>query len=168
MKLVFLGSALAMTIYGIYLMRSDYGSKTFEAFGFGLQSENFVAWCQTRVKKIEVSRGEVVYLLHEENRKWWVQESRDGQLSSPKELDYIAVEKWLAEFCQVKTEKNLTPQEAMALPVSPIMNIELINGEKKTLFRIGETDLQIKGRAFASEEMEKGLLELYRLLAIRP
>ena len=68
-KVLSLATALALTIYGMFLLNSDYGNKMFEALGFGLHTKSYVAWCQNRVAKMELV-SEPVMSVYESERKW--------------------------------------------------------------------------------------------------
>ena len=153
--------ALGLCIYTIVLLQGDFGAKTMEALGFKEHSENFVAWCQNRVHSMRFAEEPQVAIV-EHDRQWSV--DREGQGSEV--IRYITLEKWFGEFCQVRAEYT-EPAEAVALSLTPLLEVEFINDAKVTIFRVGEDQLQIGGKIFRSETLERGLNRLREIMVDR-
>jgi hypothetical protein len=153
-RTLILSVALSATIYGIFALKSDYGSTIFEAFGFGLHSKNYVSWCQQRVAKIEILTEEPL-VVFEESRKWIGQRSEKDQF----EINYLSMERWLGTYCQVNVNES-SNQIPLDAELVPILRIELLDGTKKSFFLLADGRYFLKGRAFRSEEFDEGLKAL--------
>lgn len=104
-----------------------------------------VSWCDTRVTSIEFEPGQKIF---QEGYKWYSQTA--GQ--SPTELNFLAVEKWFAEYCKVKA-KN-----ASDVPASGIAAvIEFIDGRREMIKTAGNGLFRWRDRSFESTELEQGL-----------
>ncbi len=161
LKVGVLGVALGLCVYTIVLLQGDLGGKTMEALGFREHSDNFVAWCQNRVHSMRFADSPEVAIVEHE-RQWTVdREGQDGEV-----VQYLALEKWFGEFCQVQAEDS-PPAEAMALSLAPLLEVEFINSTKLTIYRVGEDQLQIGERIFRSEPLERGLHRLREIMVHR-
>ena len=153
-----------LSLYGMYLLRSDFGIHLFEALGFSPHSKHFVSWCRERVTRIELPTLPRV-MIFEENHQW---KARQGTPRETFELDYLRMERWLAKYCQVKVDKNHDSSQLLNAPLQPLLKVEFVDGVKKTLFRVGEHYLQLEGRVFSSLELEGGLKKLDAFLGRQP
>lgn len=158
LKVFVLAAALGLCVYSIVLLRSDYGAKTLEALGFQLHSDNFVAWCQTRVHEMKFAHTPEVFIT-EKGNQWTLVSTQEEPIR------YLEIEKWLGEFCQVKAE-FVDPAEAMALSLEPLLQIQFIDSTRTTIYRVGEDKLQIGDKIFSSPALERGLQELARIMRL--
>ncbi len=153
-RTLILSVGLTATIYGIIALKSDYGSTIFEAFGFGLHSKNYVAWCQQRVAKIEILTEEPLQ-ISEKDRKWIARRSDDSSF----EINYLNMERWLGRYCQITVDES-SEQVPLDADLRPILRVQLLDGTKKSFFVLGDGRYFLKGRAFRSQEFDEGLKAL--------
>lgn len=148
-----------MCIYAIVLLQGDHGGKTMEALGFREYSDNFVSWCQNRVHSMRFSESPDVAIVEHE-RQWTVEKNGHNKV-----IQYLTMERWFGEFCQVPVEFT-EAAEAMALSLTPVLEVEFIDSKRIVVYRVGEDQLQIGDKIFRSEALERGLGRLQEVMEI--
>ena len=146
-------TGLSACVFFIFLLKSDHARQFWASLGLGSQVE-MLSWCSERVSKVSFpSNGGGV--VSEVDGKWqW--ESTDGQT----QLDYLAVEKWFARYCQ-------TPIESIALErfdtrLLPLMEVEFIDGNSGTFYDLGQGRIQWKQQIFKSPSFQTAFEEILR------
>lgn len=157
LRSLFMTLALLGTIYSMSLLRTNDGVGFFESMGFGKHTANTLAWCQTRAASIRVVQTQD--LIIEKNRKWLV-ESKE----SVREIPYLEMEKWLGEYCQLKVDREISTNDAIQLAVTPVLEIELIDKTKHSVYRLGSDGYQYDRRSFYSTELNQAIERLSGLV----
>ncbi len=160
-RIAIMMSALTACIIAMVYLRSNTGPKIFETMGFKPVSKNYLSWCQERVTEISTTGKDKVQ-INETKGKWLV--SKD---INHKEINYLKMEKWLAEYCQVKIV-HVEKQDFFKQKLESLFRVKLKNEDKFTFFKVGEDKFQVRSLIFQSEELEKGFNELSVILGKKP
>lgn len=143
-----LAVALTMTIIAMTLLKQGHMSAFWTSLGFNPTGQR-INWCSERVGSIYLYENKAK--LHEEGGKWlWEQ-----TFSVP--LDYLRVEKWFAQYCQVDIQTVTGSESGSAVPV---FEAKFINGEHMTLYSYANGDFKMGDQVFKSETLRQALKEL--------
>jgi hypothetical protein len=165
-KINFLVLGLGLTLYLILAFQKQGLPEGLRvALGIGGPADNSLSvndqtaelrqwnWCATRVTGIE-SLGR--WGISQQKRKW----IRSGELAG--ELDFIAVEKWLAQFCSVL----VTPVKALVDEAfTESLRIQFVNGATDEVRRHPNGTYFWKGQTFTSPEFDAALEAISKLAA---
>lgn len=146
---------LAATLFFIYLLKADHGNQLWASLGFGQQGQT-LNWCSNRVASLKVNGAEGT--LKETDGQWrW-----DGPTDS--KLNYLAIEKWFAKYCQI----SIAPIDFkdFGSQLVPLIEVGFVDGESTVFYDLGQNRLQVDEHIFKSSKLQKGLLELSKLLPI--
>ena len=104
-------------------------------------------WCDTRVTSLNLGEGTRIY---QRGYKWF----RESGAQGPVELDFIAVEKWFAQYCKVRAERlpDLRPGRVVAV-------VNFVNGDQELLRGASEDEFRWRDQVFRSPELAKALSE---------
>jgi len=146
-KFVALLTALAATVVAIFWLKQGHMSSFWTSLG--VNSGARVNWCEERVGTLYFYDSKAKLL--EKDGKWlWVQ-------GDEKMLDYLRVEKWFAQYCQIPVNKV----DSVKMELSqPVLEAQFINGERLSIYTDGKGNFGIRDRVFASETLRKALKEL--------
>lgn len=158
-KLNFLLLGLGLTIYFIYgLNAKGLSPGVLALFGIapaqtvGSLTESTWTWCDTRVTAL--IRPDEKFKLSQEGSRWVVEDQ------SPREVNFIAVEKWFAKFCSVPA-KSIEANAGEGF--RPSMMVKFVNGQVEVLRQNDDGVFLWKGQAFAAPQMLEALEELTQL-----
>ena len=91
---------------------------------------------------------------------------QDGQWqwegTSTAKLNYLAIEKWFAKYCQVSIKP--IDFKDFGSPLIPLIEVAFVDGESATFYDLGQNRMQVDEHIFKSSKLQKGLVELSKLL----
>lgn len=148
LQTVFLVVSLSATILAIIALKSNHNNDFLASLGFGGTKIN---WCEKRVARLKFKN---LSEIKEVNSKWGVQ-TQDEHII----INYVEFEKWLAQFCLLKADVAKV-ENPLQQNLTPLFDVEYIDGEKLTIYRLGEDKFQIKQMLFKSSTLEQ-LIEQY-------
>ena len=127
---------------------------------FGLLSSHWQAhsrlqWCKTRVKQLELIDAKL--RLVQEGRKWV------AYSPARRELNFVRVEKWLAENCDVAVEQ-LAPMPLVGLKKQLLARIQFIDQGTTELNQLGQDVFEWDGHFYRSQHWSAALAELAQLI----
>lgn len=157
-KFVTLSIALGFTLFSIYLLNTQHVPDFLNSLGFS-QNQTF-NWCVERVLKIE-SLSEQKWSLYEDQQKWWIIRGEQP----PAEMNYLAVEKWFAQYCSIEIEE-LKSEKIFDLPMTHLARVIFNNSSTATMHWRGGDIYQINQTVYESREMTEALASLRSLLAL--
>lgn len=158
LKISTLVLALMVTTYSIYILNSQHSVDLFSSLGISTSQKTF-NWCPDRLKKIEGLNAN--WNLEEKDRKWILQVNS----SPPLTVDYLEIEKWLAQYCSV----SVTPyssEKLLDLKLSPLAKLNFNDGSQALFYHRDFKIFQINELTFESQEMQQALIALQSLLKI--
>lgn len=149
LKLTLLTISLSATLIGMYWLKQGHMSSFWTSLGFHNQNQR-INWCSERVGAIFLYDNKAK--LYEEAGKWLWQQSN---LNTP--LDYLRVEKWFAQYCQVDIDKleNVEAESPIA-----VFEAQFIDGDRLTLYSYPNGDFKMRDQVFKSETLRQALKEL--------
>ncbi|MGE0525660.1 MAG: hypothetical protein AB7G93_11365 [Bdellovibrionales bacterium] len=110
--------------------------------------------CPTRVSRVEVASGQVVF---EEDMRWY--SMKQGKEKEIVELDPVAVEKWFGLNCKVKGEPATEPGGEF----QTVAQFSFVSGTPQALLRAPSGEFQWNGSTFHSSQLEEALDRLLNL-----
>ena len=147
-KLFILISALSITLLAITWLRQGHMDAFWTSLGIDRGGPR-LNWCKERVESLYLYESKLT--LIEKNAKWlW-----KGHEEAP--LDYLKIEKWFAEYCQVPLDVDMTVGQT---PSQPVAEVVFIDGQRLSIFSNGASGFKIQNDIFASEKFRQGLKEL--------
>jgi len=146
---------LGCTLFLVGNLRSDHGNQLWTSLGFGADSRT-LNWCDNRVSSLGVP--ELNGKIYESEGQWLWKGSKQ------KTLEYLAVEKWFAKYCQIPI-KRISIKD-FTTPLTPRLEVSFVDGESLTIFDLGENRIQINEHIFESSQLQKGLGYLRNLIGL--
>lgn len=110
-------------------------------------SESSVDLCPTRVSSMSVVGR---FAVLQDGMKWYRAEGGER-----KELDSIAVEKWFSEYCKLES-KTVEKAEGQ----TPLLTLDYVSGDPKTLNMTPDGIFTWEGRTFSSPELASAISAL--------
>lgn len=160
-KVFFLTMALGATIFAVVQLNTGHMNDFWTSLGIGKKTHS-LNWCNDRLISLEGTKDSIAWTLTEEDRKWVIiKNTLDKKI-----LEYLDIEKWLAKYCilDISTDHNI---DALNMQVSQLAFAKFNDGTTARIFKLGDQNLfQINQVIFTSPELEEGLKELHRLLAL--
>lgn len=156
-KISSLGLALVITVYSMYLLNSQHSVDFLESLGF--TSQKTFNWCPDRLKKAEGLSS--TWTLEEKDRQWLLQ----VPASSPLTVDYLEIEKWLAQHCSVHV-LPYPKEKLLDLKLIPLAKLHFNDGTQALIYHKDFKTFQINELTFESAEMQAALSALRDLLKI--
>jgi hypothetical protein len=149
LKLVLLFTSLCATIVAIIWLRSDHMEAFWTSLGIGGHRIN---WCEERVESLYLFESS--QKLFEVKNQWmWMDSDGDSRT-----LDYLRVEKWFAQYCQVDfNEPEVAPADG---PFQPVFEAQFIDGGRITLYQNQAGLFKARNQIFASETLRQAIKEL--------
>lgn len=114
-----------------------------------------VSLCPTRISWIESEE----WRLEEKRTKWYRTTRGSGQA---RELDPIAVEKWVSRLCSIDIQSYNAGREFPTL-----LKIGFVAGPVLEVFKATSGEFQAQGHAFFSKELSEVLRTLPELPAVK-
>ncbi len=146
-KLVSLLTALTCTLVAIFWLNQGHMSQFWTSLGFKNQHLN---WCEERVSSLYFYEQNAK--LYEKSGEWFWQ----GQTEIP--LDYLRVEKWFAQYCQIPFEKVEAP--LIATRGIPVFEALFLDNERLTLYTDTDGTFRFRDEFFKSETLRQAIKEL--------
>jgi hypothetical protein len=147
-------------LFAMYLLNTDHSTAFMVSLGLGEKSQT-LNWCSNRMTKLESSEPGKAWILEEVHQKWQI--SIDS--SEPKNVEYLDVEKWLAQYCMLNIHiyrnEKILDQHLM-----PFAKATFNDGSEAKIFRLGDDVFQINEVIFKSHQMESAIRDLQNLLKI--
>ncbi len=160
-KIAFLIVALSATVFAVVQLNTGHMNDFWTSLGIGTKTHS-LNWCNNRLVALTGTKNNVEWTLKEHERQWVVTKNN----ADAKTLEYLDVEKWLAQYCilDITVEKSKDP---LSMTVQQVAHATFNDATTARVFKLGNENLfQINHVIFTSQELEKALEDLYRLLAI--
>jgi hypothetical protein len=158
LKISSLVLALMVTVYSIYMLNSQHSVDLFSSLGISTSQKTF-NWCPDRLKKIEGLNS--TWSLEEKDRKWILQ----MKSSPPLTVDYLEIEKWLAQYCSVSV-RPYPSDKLLELKLTPLAKLNFNDGTQALFYHKDFQVFQINELTFESQEMQQALGALRTLLKL--
>ena len=159
----FLVLGFVLTIFAIYMVQTrGLPAPILNVFGIdaGKRSSTYrQSWCDTRVSAL-IRPNE--FKLEQEGMKWI------GDDGEPRELNFIAVEKWFGRNCAVRAQVAESPislEEKSEF--IPALFVKFITGEVTSLRRSADGRYIWRDRVFRSPKLDQALGELEELVPLK-
>ena len=163
-KLNFLVLALVLVLFAIYKIRGgslDRGVSAMLGIEAGQPEQNpkidgvigHLDWCDTRVS--EIIRPNQPKLIQEKMK--WIWEGNPSM-----ELNFLAVEKWFAQFCEVLIDRA-RPVDFVESQAEAAMEVHFIKGNPTKLLMDKNGVYRWRNTVFRSAEMDAALQALSAL-----
>jgi hypothetical protein len=159
LKTTFILCSLILVVGSIYKLKTtDNLEESLGLILYGSNPKNSVAWCTTRVDKIEVPGK---FKVFQDGMKWF----KEGSSGETAELGFIPVEKWFAKHCRLsaegKTEGFAT--ELAGPDQATLAIVGFVNGSEAAFKEITQGIFTWDDVTFRSEQLKDALMELDQL-----
>jgi hypothetical protein len=157
-KITMLLTALSATVFSMYLLNTGHTKDFLNSLGFS-GSGKTLHWCSDRLLKAEGLNKN--WSLQEIDRQWIVRNENNQALV----VDYLAVEKWLAQYCMLDIQPY-PREQILNTPLAPFLKILFKDNKQVLIYQKDMQVFQINEHTFESADLREGLLALQKLLGI--
>ncbi|OFZ12199.1 MAG: hypothetical protein A2Z20_11325 [Bdellovibrionales bacterium RBG_16_40_8] len=157
-KLNFLLLGLALTFYAIYSLNTrGINSSISMLLGLNLTGKTITKhfnfnWCNARVAGLIIPEK---FKVLQDGQNWIAEGNKS------RNVDFIAMEKWLAQSCSSQAERVNTGKADE--PLMPALIIKFVDGSIDMIRRNSRGVYVWKGQAFTSSAFDQALAELPQL-----